>query len=127
MPWKRAPNCATGPYAGERISFYHAARFHDGFSRSARRRPYLLHRRPDVAAHEGTLQITLAFEFDMPHGLAVAFQHAIRIGQRRAAREAEIHVLRVGGDVAEHVLHLSAVAEPDGDGVNLVNRFGGVG
>ncbi len=50
------------------------------------------------------------------------FEHAIRVGKRRASRKAEIDVPRVGGDVAEHVLHLSAEAEPDRDGVDLLDR-----
>ena len=34
---------------------------------------------------------------------------------------------RVGGDVAEHVLHLAAEAEPNGNGVDLIDRFGSIG
>src|SRR5258708_1807399 len=47
----------------------------------------LFHRRLDIAPHEWTVQIALALEFDVAHGLAVAFEHTIRIGQRGAARE----------------------------------------
>ena len=31
------------------------------------------------------------------------------------------------GDVAEHVLHLAAEAEPDRDSIDLIDRFGYVG
>src|SRR6185295_8215549 len=37
----------------------------------------LLNRRLDVAPHKGALEIPFAREFDVAHGLAVAFQHAI--------------------------------------------------
>jgi len=36
-------------------------------------------------------------------------------------------VPRVGGDVAEHVLHFFAEAKPDRHGVDLIDRFGRVG
>ena len=63
----------------------------------------------------------------MPHGLAIAFEDAIRVGKGGAPRKAEIDVPRVGRDVTEHVLHLFAEAEPDRDGVDLIDRFGRVG
>jgi uncharacterized protein len=61
------------------------------------------------------------------YGLALTFEHMIRIRQVRAAWEAEIHVFGVSGDVAEHVFHLAAEAEPEGDGVDAVDGFGRVG
>src|SRR4051794_31682896 len=51
----------------------------------------------------------------------------MRIRKRGAAREAEIHVPRVGGDITKHVLHLSAEAEPDRNRVHLIDRLRGVG
>ena len=63
-------------------------------------RSYLLHGRLNVAAYEGAFQIAVAGEFDVP---------------------------RVGGDVAERIHRLSGEPEPDSDGVELVDRFGGMG
>ena len=100
----------------------------DAFARSARTElRSLLHRRPDVAPHEGTLHIALALEFDVAHGLTLAFEYPTRIGQRTSARESQVDVPRVGRDIAEHVLHLSAEPEPDGHRVHLVDRLRGVG
>lgn len=98
----------------------------DQGSPSSRRCTHLFDSRLDVAPNEGPLQLGQALELDMPHRLALALQNAVRIGKRRASWKAEIDMPGVGGDVAEPILHLGAEAKPDGDGVNLVHRFGGV-
>ncbi len=87
----------------------------------------LLHSRLDVAAQEGTFDILLGPELDVAHGFAIAFKNSIRIGEGASARESQVDVLRVGGDVTEHILHLAAEPEPNGHGVDLVDRLGGVG
>jgi|HubBroStandDraft_6_1064221.scaffolds.fasta_scaffold03512_11 hypothetical protein len=100
----------------------------DAFARSARTQPRrVLHRRLDVAPHEGTIHIALAPELDVAHGLTLAFQHPIRIGQRTPARESQVDMPRVGRNVTEHVLHLSAEPEPNGNRVHLVDRLRGIG
>src|SRR5712671_630992 len=81
----------------------------------------------DITTHKRPLQIALTRKLDVPHGLAIAFEDTIRVGKGRASRKAEIDVSRVGGDVTEHVLHLSAEAEPDRNRVDLIDRFGRVG
>jgi hypothetical protein len=87
----------------------------------------LIDGRADLTTHKGPLQIALIREFDVPRDLAIAFEHAMWVGKGRTSRKAEIDVPRVGGDVAEHVLHLSAGAKPYCDGINLIDRFGSVG
>src|SRR5580692_928548 len=89
-------------------------------------RSRLFDRRLNVARYERALDIAMAPEFNVAHGFAVAFENAIRIRERGAARETQIHVPRAGRDVAEHVLHPSAEAEPDGDRVHLIDRLRGV-
>ena len=114
-------------------SFYHAAALRralrgaldDTFSGPARaRRHSAFDRGLDIAPDEGTLDVAPAPEFDVPQAFAVAFEHPIRIGQRGAARESQVDVPRIRRDVAEHVFHLAAEAEPDGHGVELIDRFG---
>ncbi len=100
----------------------------DAFAGSARTQlRHLLHRRLDVTAHEGTLHIALAPELDVAHGLALAFEHTIRVGQTASAGESQVDVPRVGRDVTEHILHLPTEPEPNGDRVHLVDRLGGIG
>jgi hypothetical protein len=48
------------------------------------RRADLFDRRLDVPPHERPLQIAPACEFDVAHSLAFAFEHTIRIRERRA-------------------------------------------
>ncbi len=101
----------------------------DGFAGSAfgRRLTQLFDGRADITPQKRPIKIARTRELDVAHVLAIAFEYAIRIGKGRASRKPEIDVPRVGRDVAEHVLHLFAEAEPDCDGVGPIDGFGGVG
>jgi hypothetical protein len=49
--------------------------------------------RSDITTHKRPLQIARTREFDVPHGLAIAFEDTIRVGKGRAKRKAEIDLL----------------------------------
>jgi hypothetical protein len=100
----------------------------DALAGSARRRggTQLVRWTPGYAANVIPLEFRGARELYVTHRFAFPFEHATRVGMGRASRKAEVDVPGAGGDVAKHVLHLPAEAEPDGHGVDLMDRFGRV-
>lgn len=49
--------------------------------------------RSDMTTHKRPLQIARTREFDVPRGLAIAFEVTIRVGKGRAWRKAEMDLL----------------------------------